>query len=121
MIVHIVVYIMLMSISNCCAAINIHLFIYLFTLKGSQGMGGRHNSLENLRASPYKKDLSKMRPLLVLSISPDSSFKAPCVMYRVSHMHGVQQLWTQMELCSPTVMATVMTRGILPTMVQVSF
>ena len=31
MIVHIVVYIMLLSISNCCAAINIHLFIiYLF-------------------------------------------------------------------------------------------
>jgi hypothetical protein len=29
MIVHIVVYIMLMSISNCCAAINIH-FILLF-------------------------------------------------------------------------------------------
>jgi hypothetical protein len=33
MIVHIVVYIMLMSISNCCAAINIHLFI-LFYLPG---------------------------------------------------------------------------------------
>ena len=32
MIVHIVVYIMLLSISNCCAAINIHLFIYLFLL-----------------------------------------------------------------------------------------
>jgi hypothetical protein len=84
-------------------------------------MGGKHNSLENLRASPYNKDLSKMRPLLVLSISPDSSFKAPCVMYRVSHMRGVPQQWMQMELCSPTVMATVMTKGILPTMAQVSF
>jgi hypothetical protein len=30
MIVHVVVYIMLLSISNCCAAINIYLFIYLF-------------------------------------------------------------------------------------------
>ncbi len=30
MIVHIIAYILLLSISNCCAAINIHLFIYLF-------------------------------------------------------------------------------------------
>jgi hypothetical protein len=33
MIVHIVVYIMLLSISNCCAAINIHLFIYFYLIQ----------------------------------------------------------------------------------------
>ncbi len=45
MIVHIVVYIMLLSISNCCATINIHLFIIIIYLLPGSPIRGVGNSL----------------------------------------------------------------------------
>jgi hypothetical protein len=58
MIVHIVVYIMLMSIYNCCAAINIHLFI-LFILDI------RQIEVKQTLLIPYNRKIKAKRTLLI--------------------------------------------------------